>query len=46
MNRGDLPSFTIMMGLFYLAYSAYYVSMNIREMKVFFGVRNFNFNNI
>jgi len=37
LSRNDLSSITLLMGAVYLAYSAYYVSMNIPGMKLFIG---------
>ena len=38
LSRGDLSSFTLLMGAVYLTYSAYYVSLSIPNMKLFVGV--------
>lgn len=38
LPRGDLSTFTLLMGSVYMTYSAYYVSINISSMKMFIGV--------
>lgn len=39
LTRGDMSTFTLLMGAVYLTYSAYYVSVNIPGMRLFVGVR-------
>ena len=38
LTRNDLSSITLLMGAVYLAYSAYYVSINISGVKLFINV--------